>query len=95
MSGLTAGEGFLKSLLNWSSYVTANGSRTATLSLSGTLTPLLDYKCKAVILLSECNLATGNGDTIELLSPPLLLPCNNASEILVSGSGTLSYLILL
>jgi hypothetical protein len=95
MSGLTAGESFLKSILDWSRFVTASGSRTATITLSGTPTPLLDFRCKAVILLSECDFSTGNGDTISLEIPPILLPCNNANEVLVSGAGDLSYLILL
>jgi len=95
MSGLTAGESFLKSILESFRFVTASGSRTATLALSATPTPLLNYKCKAVLLLSECTFSTGNGDGILLENPPILLPCNNANEVLVSGSGFLNYLILL
>ncbi len=95
MSGLTAGESFLKSILDSFRFVTASGSRTSLVVLTGTLTPLPDFKCKAIILMSECSFVTGNGSTLTLTSPPLTIPCNNASEILVSGTGNLSYLMLL
>lgn len=95
MSGLTAGESFLKSILESFRFVTASGSRTSLVALTGTLTALPDFKCKAVVLMSECSFVTGNGSTLTLTSPPLTIPCNNASEILVSGTGNLSYLMLL
>lgn len=95
MAGLTAGESFLKSILDSFRFVTASGSRSTVVALTGTLTALPDFKCKAVILMSNCSFVTGNGNTIDLTTPPLTIPCNNASEILVSGSGNLSYLILL
>lgn len=90
--GLTAGESFLKSILDMFRSTTANGSKTVSISLS-TATPLAAFKCKAVYLLSNCSFVTGGGDTIAITSP-VLLPCNDASEIIVSGSGTLNYLIL-
>jgi hypothetical protein len=95
MSGLTAGESFLKSILESFRFVTASGSRTATVALTGTLTALPEFKCKAVILLSECSFATGNGSTLALDAPPILLPCNNTNDIQVTGGGSLNYLILL
>lgn len=93
MSGLTAGESFLKSILSVFISSSAVGSITKTMTL-GSATPLVDRPCKAVILLNACSFFTGNGDTIAITSS-LVLPCNNASEINVSGSGTLNYIILL
>jgi len=95
MSALTAGESFLKGILEAFRFVTASGSRTATVSLTGTSTALSSFRCKAVLILSNCTFVTGNGDSLVLTNPPILLPCNNANEIFVSGSGTLNYLILL
>lgn len=92
--GLTILEQFTKSILELFSSSTSSGSITATQSLSGTATALSSgVKCKAVILLSAVTITTGNGAAVSLTSP-LTLPCDFPSDILVSGSGTLSYIIL-
>jgi hypothetical protein len=93
MSGLTAGESFLKSILDLWRNRTANGVISKSYTLTGTPTGLADFKCKAVQLLASSTVILGNGDSITYAGG--LLPCNNANEILVSGSGTLNYLIFI
>ena len=93
MSGLTAGESFLKSILDLWRNRTANGVISKSCILTGTPTPLADFNCKAVQLLVSCTITLGNGDSINYAGG--LLPCNNANNILVSGSGTLTYLIFI
>ena len=93
--GFTKLEQFTKSILDLFKSSTSSGSITATQSLSGTATALSsNVNCKAVILLSAVTITTGGGTNVSLTSP-LTLPCNFPSDILVSGSGTLSYIILI
>jgi hypothetical protein len=92
--GFTKLEQFLKSILDLFHSSTSSGSVTATETLTGTATALTSsIACKAVILLSAVTVRTGDGPAVSLTSP-LTLPCNRPSDILVSGSGTLSYIIL-
>jgi hypothetical protein len=93
MSGLTAGESFLKSILDLWRNRTANGVISKSYTLTATPTPLADFNCKAVQLLASCTVTLGSGDSITYAGG--LLPCNNANNILVSGSGTLTYLIFI
>jgi len=93
MSGLTAGESFLKTILDLWRNRTANGVISKSYTLTGTPTGLPSFNCKAVQLLSSCTVTLGNGDSITYAGG--LLPCNNANNILVSGSGTLTYLIFI
>lgn len=92
MAGLTAAESFLKSILDIFRSKTSNGFRLGSVSLTGTATPLPAFKCKAVELLATATL-TNNGVSVSYTGG--LLPCNDASEIVVSGSGTLTYIIYL
>jgi hypothetical protein len=92
--GFTTLEELLKSILGLFRSSSSDGSITATQSLTGTATALTStVNCKAVILLSAVTVTTGGGTAVSLTSP-LTLPCNYPSDILVSGSGTLSYIIL-
>lgn len=92
--GFTILEQFAKSILDLFHSSTSSGSITATQALTGTATALSStVNCKAVILLSAVTIRTGDGPAVSLTSP-LTLPCNFPSDILVSGSGTLSYIIL-
>jgi hypothetical protein len=92
--GFTKLEQFLKSILDLFHSSTSSGSVTATQALSGVSIALTStLNCKAVILLSAVTIRTGDGPAVSLTSP-LTLPCNHPSDILVSGSGTLSYIIL-
>jgi hypothetical protein len=93
MSGLTSGESFLKSILDLWRNRTSNGVISKSYTLTGTPTGLANFKCKAVQLLASSTVILGNGDSITYAGG--LLPCNNANEILVSGSGTLTYLIFI
>jgi len=93
MSGLTAGESFLKTILDLWRNRTSSGVISKSYTLTGTPAPLVDFKCKAVQLLASSTITLGNGDSITYSGG--LLPCNNANEILVSGSGTLTYLIFI
>lgn len=88
---LTAGESFLKSILDVFKSKTANGTVSKTTSLSGTATALPDFKCKGVEFLGTVTLTLGGGDAISYSGG--VIPCNNASEILVSGTGSVSYII--
>lgn len=93
MSGLTAGESFLKTLLDLFRNKTANGVISKSYTLTATPTALPSFTCKAVQLLSSSTVTLGNGDSITYAGG--LLPCNNTDNILVSGSGTLTYLIFI
>lgn len=93
--GVTVLEQFTKSILDLFKSSTSCGSITATEVLTGSPLPLTkSVECKAVILLSNVTIRTGDGPEVSLTSP-LTLPCNKPSDILVSGSGTLSYIILI
>jgi len=93
MSGLTAGESFLRSLLDLVRSKTTAGCRSVTTSLTGTATALPAFKCKAVEFLGTVTLTLGGGDAVSYTGG--VVPCNDASEILVSGSGSVSYIIYL
>jgi len=91
--GLTIIENFLKSILDLFRSSTSSGARSASVILTGTSTALPDYSCRGIMILNSCTLVVGNGTAVTF--PGGIIPCNNASEIFVSGSGTLNYLILL
>lgn len=92
--GLTIIENLIRSFLELGRSVSSSGSITATQSLSGTSTALSStVNCKAVILLSAVTITTGGGTAVSLTNP-ITIPCNKPSDIFVSGSGTLSYIIL-
>lgn len=91
--GLTIIENFLKSILDLFRSSTSSGTRSASVNLTGVSTSLPDYACRGVMILNSCTLVTGSGTAITF--PGGTIPCNNTSEIFVSGSGTLNYLILL
>lgn len=94
MSGLTAGESFLKAILDLFRFTTASGAVSKTVSLSGTVTALPDFNCKAVEFLGTVTLTLGGGDAISY-SGGVIPVGKNASEILVSGSGSVSYIMYL
>lgn len=66
---------------------------SASISLTGSSTALSAVNCKGVTLLSACTIVV-NGGASMAVGPGLNIPCNSTSEIAVSGSGTLNYLIL-
>lgn len=74
--------------------VSVMGTRvtTAVTTLSGTATALPSFPCKSVTLLTSCSLTSGGGVPVTIL-PNTNIPCQDASQLLVSGSGTLNYLI--
>lgn len=93
--GFTILEQYVKSIVDLLSRDVSSGTITSTQTLSGTLVPLSkQMKCKSVTFLSNVTISTGNGESIDLTSS-LNVPCNYPSDILVSGSGTLSYIIIL
>ncbi len=91
--GFTIVEELLKAIKDIFRNRTANGVVSGSYSLTGTPTGLPDFACKAVQLLSSCTVTLGGGASINY--PGGLLPCSNASDIRVSGSGTLTYLIFI
>lgn len=91
--GLTVLEQFIKSILDLFKSSTSSGSRSASVSLTGTSTALPPYACRGIMILNSCTLVTGDGTAITF--PGGVIPCTDASQIFVSGSGTLNYLILL
>ena len=93
MSGLTAAESFLRSLLDLNRSKTTSSCRSVTVALSATVTPLASFKCKSVEFLGVVTLTLGGGSAVSY--PGGIIPCNDASEILVSGSGSVSYIIYL
>ena len=90
--GFTTAESFLKSILDLFRSTTASGFVTKTVTLSGTSTALPDFKCKAVEFLSTITIKCGSETSVTLTNGGAV-PCNNASEISVSGSGDVGYII--
>lgn len=90
--GFTTSESFLRSILDLFRSTTASGFVTKTVTLSGTATALPDFKCKAIEFLATIDVTSGSGVAITFTNGGVL-PCNNASEILVSGSGDVDYII--
>lgn len=90
--GFTTSESFLKTIRDLFSTSTTNSFVVGTYTLTGTPTPIGNLQCKAVELLSSSTL-TANGVSITYAGG--ILPCNNLSEILLSGSGTVSYIAYL
>jgi hypothetical protein len=89
--GETKAEGILYAIRDILSSKRASGVISKSVTLTGTVTALPDFKCVGVQTLSSCTITLGGGDAITFAGG--LLPCNNANEILVSGSGSLGYLI--
>jgi hypothetical protein len=90
--GFTTAEAFLKNIRDLSISTTGTAFIVGTYTLTATPTAVSSVQCKAIELLSTVTL-TANGVSISY--PGGILPCNNASEVLVSGSGSVSYILYL
>ncbi len=90
--GFTTAEAFLKNIKDLLNSTNGNAFVVGTYTLTATPTAVTTIQCKAIQLLSSVTL-TANG--VSITYPGGLLPCGNASEVLVSGSGTVSYIIYL